>query len=377
MKDRVAFLDGLRGLAALWVMVGHCLLLVNWRVPVLYSPDLGVDLFILLSGFLMVYTTTRSDWTQPSTAYVFWSKRFFRLSPLYFLLLIAALVAGHHLYEARSIIDTTFARPPQDPQRYTDPSFANFALHFTYLFGLIPAYAFRTPLPDWSLGLEMQFYIAFPFMMLVIRRFGWVLSIAFIALGGIVLAKLSYKLGLQYPMPSFLPLKLHMFLVGMLMAASISKDRVSKSVHFIGVLLLSIIPLGGSFDPLHVIVRTAITVGFFALLNWRNIRPVHLAANWMGSRPFHWLGELSYGVYLIHLLILQPVIAWLIIPYGSGLAPAAKFLIAFGLTAAVSYPLAWMGYSFVELGGQKLGKRVMARLFSSMRTPAVAATATS
>lgn len=376
MKDRVAFLDGLRGLAALWVLVGHCLLLVKWEVPVLYSPDLGVDLFILLSGFLMVYTTTRSDWTRPETTYTFWLKRFFRLSPLYFLLLIIALAAGDYLYEARSIIDATFARPPQEATRYTDPSFTNFALHFTYLFGLVPDYAFRTPLPDWSLGLEMQFYIAFPFMIIAIRRFGWLCPIAVIALGGIVAAKLSYKLGLQFPMPSFLPLKLHMFLAGMLMAASISKGRASKSVYFAGVVLLSLVPLGGSFDPMHMAVRTGITIGFFALLNWRNIKPVHLAANWMGSTPFHWLGELSYGVYLIHLLILQPVIAWLIIPYGSGLAPAAKFMVAFTMTAAVSYPLAWAGYKFVELSGQRLGKQVIAKFFTSTRKPSAAVTAT-
>ncbi len=31
---------------------------------------------------------------------------------------------------------------------------------------------FRTPLPDWSIGLEMQFYAIFPVLMLVVRRFG-------------------------------------------------------------------------------------------------------------------------------------------------------------------------------------------------------------
>ncbi|MBH9538896.1 acyltransferase, partial [Novosphingopyxis sp. YJ-S2-01] len=52
---RVACLDGLRGLAALWVLFGHLVILTGFRLPVLSKPDLGVDLFILLSGFLMVF----------------------------------------------------------------------------------------------------------------------------------------------------------------------------------------------------------------------------------------------------------------------------------------------------------------------------------
>ena len=54
-SSRVEGLDGLRALAAIWVLVGHCLLLTGWRVPILGEPDLGVDLFIMLSGFLMVF----------------------------------------------------------------------------------------------------------------------------------------------------------------------------------------------------------------------------------------------------------------------------------------------------------------------------------
>lgn len=41
---RIECLDGLRGLAALWVLVGHCMLLTGFMVPILSKPDLGVDL---------------------------------------------------------------------------------------------------------------------------------------------------------------------------------------------------------------------------------------------------------------------------------------------------------------------------------------------
>src|SRR4051794_4137613 len=80
VAKRVDCLDGLRGLAALWVLVGHCLLLTNWHLPVASEPDLGVDLFILLSGFLMVFhyrlRAAREPWDSRATWIAFWTRRF-------------------------------------------------------------------------------------------------------------------------------------------------------------------------------------------------------------------------------------------------------------------------------------------------------------
>ncbi|CAH2786711.1 MAG: Acyltransferase 3 [uncultured Caballeronia sp.] len=45
---------------------------------------------------------------------------------------------------------------------------SNVVTHLTYTFGMFPRYAFNTPLPDWSIGLEMQFYAVFPLLMLLI-----------------------------------------------------------------------------------------------------------------------------------------------------------------------------------------------------------------
>ena len=45
---RVDCLDGLRGLAALWVLVGHAHILTGFSLPVIGDPDLGVDLFIMI-----------------------------------------------------------------------------------------------------------------------------------------------------------------------------------------------------------------------------------------------------------------------------------------------------------------------------------------
>jgi peptidoglycan/LPS O-acetylase OafA/YrhL len=72
-------------------------------------------------------------------------------------------------------------------------------------------------------------------------------------------------------------------------------------------------------------------------------------------RFFYWLGELSYGAYLIHLLVLTPVAAWLIT---SG-SPAKRFGLALVITIVVTYALAALGRLVIEMPGQRLGKRLV------------------
>jgi peptidoglycan/LPS O-acetylase OafA/YrhL len=94
-RSRIGCLDGLRGVAALWVLVGHGMLLTGWTVTIVSAPDFGVDLFIMISGFLMVFhylqRREREPWTAPSTWTAFWGRRFFRIAPLYYVALLAAV----------------------------------------------------------------------------------------------------------------------------------------------------------------------------------------------------------------------------------------------------------------------------------------------
>jgi peptidoglycan/LPS O-acetylase OafA/YrhL len=124
--NRIECLDGLRGLAAFWVLVGHCLILTGFSLPIIGKPDLGVDLFIFLSGFLMLFQYNlrkeKEDWSDTTTWIAFWVRRFFRLSPLYLVLLIVALAAGKAIYTDRVLIDTFLGHDLQIPERYTDAS---------------------------------------------------------------------------------------------------------------------------------------------------------------------------------------------------------------------------------------------------------------
>lgn len=361
--NRIECLDGLRGIAALWVLIGHAHLLTRFRVPLIGDPDLGVDLFIVLSGFLMVFhyrlREAKEPWELPSTWRTFWLRRFFRIAPLYYIMLIFAIALGPAIYEARVMIDAYNSVPVQPAGRYLDQSFWNWVAHLTFAFGTMPGYAYRTALPDWSIGLEMQFYLVLPFVMLVIKRLNLFVGIGAVVFAGLAAAVISYALGYRFPMPAFLPLKMHVFAVGILMASVLGAD--AKRVWLAAALsaALMLIPIGGAMGVIHHGARLAIVGVFFLLLHhrvvWQPLRPLlSKISSLLGNKFFHLLGELSFGAYLAHLLVMQPVIAYLIANHP--MSNPARWATALAITVPVTYLIAAIGYRWIEIPGQALGK---------------------
>ncbi|MBB3392718.1 peptidoglycan/LPS O-acetylase OafA/YrhL [Rhizobium sp. BK275] len=360
---RVDCLDGLRGLAALWVLVGHAHLLTGFSVPVIGDPDLGVDLFIMLSGFLMVFhyqrRKEREPWEASSTWITFWIRRYFRIAPLYYVMLVAALTLGPFIYDARMVIDGFNGVEPQLASRYLDSSLTNYLAHVTFLFGFSPEYAFRTALPDWSIGLEMQFYAALPFIIIVVGRIGWIKGIVGASFAGIVISYALNRLGISFPMPTFLPLKMHIFAAGMLLAGALWTDRIRAFQFATIAMVLVLAPLGGGKDLLHQSVRISLVLIFFAFIHTHRLpetpakllRPI---GAWLGNGFFHSLGELSFGAYLIHLMVMQPVIAYLI--KATDVSDPVRWALSLVITVPIVYGLAWVGYNLIEMPGQNVGR---------------------
>ena len=163
-RHKLAFLDGLRGYASLWVLIGHVMFMTGYKVEILAQPDMAVELFIIISGFLMTYhyqaREAREPWMETDTWKVFWIRRFFRIAPLYYVCLAVALWFGAELWQARldvaSVLPGGIEEQARYANRYLDTSLTNIMLHVSFLFGMTWTHNFQTPLPDWSIGLEMQ-----------------------------------------------------------------------------------------------------------------------------------------------------------------------------------------------------------------------------
>ena len=374
---RVECLDGLRGIAALWVLVGHCAILTGLSLPVLDKPDLGVDLFMMLSGFLMVfhYQLRAKDepWSEPGTWIKFWARRYFRIAPLYYILLGLAFALGPAILAWHTVIDHFLRLKPYAPEIYIDGSLTNIAAHLSFLFGLLPAYSVRTPLPDWSLGLEMQFYAVFPALMLSTRKLGWVRTVIFTALTAAVITHATWHFSTRFPMPSFLPFKIDIFLAGMLLAESCREGRRTAAIYFALALVLAYQPFEGEGSLERLAVREIMVVMFF-LLVLNGLLPARLGncarkiAAVLSNNPFRWLGEISYSTYLLHLPIMSPVIAFIILRWGHNISASARFIMAVLTVSAIVYPLSWLTYKIIETPGQAAGRAILRRITGKYAT---------
>ncbi len=372
--NHVPWLDGLRGIAAFWVLAHHVHILVGMHAqPILSWGTLAVDLFMLLSGYLMTHHyLQRRDaepWQSFRTIIKFWVRRFFRIAPLYYALLTVALLLGPYLGHCRAEIIALWPDATTPLDRYTDASPANIFLHLSFLFGVFPLYAFRTPLPDWSIGLEMQYYLVFPAVMLLIARFGAFLTGLTLVAVCLFAQWLLTDYFAQFAMPSFLPMKFSIFMIGMWAA-------IGRSVHNMTPFLLSAIGtailascLSGQSVSLTVFF-VGMVVCFYYLMNDgslplpKKMAPLlQLCRKLLSGKFCEFLGNTSFGVYLLHLLVILPLLSGLIQLSTFALLPQiARFFLCLALAIPPVYGGAWLLYYALERPGIRAGKAFLKRL---------------
>lgn len=176
IKHDISFLDFLRGWSALLVFFHHASLLGGG--PEFLSGNIGqeaVNVFMLASGFLIYFQCSigKIYFGLENSVGIknFYIRRFFRIAPAYYFSLVLALLLSEYLGASREAIAEILPHTMTNMERYyiVEP-IKNFFVHASFVFGFFPSYSFSTPLPDWSLGLEMQFYFVFPVIFFSIER---------------------------------------------------------------------------------------------------------------------------------------------------------------------------------------------------------------
>lgn len=361
-----AFLDGLRGLAAVWVVLGHVLSAYGKFPPIISWTSLAVDVFMLLSGFLMVRLAherrVAEPFELPQTWIAFWLRRLFRIAPLYYVVLLVSVLSDQYVRG----FDGSFDYATWDGLKNSTQSFSVMVVsHLTFLFGLLPSLSRSTALPDWSLSLEIQFYALFPLLIAVARRFGWVALSVGVAVICLVAGRAFAPFLTQFTLPSIILLKLNVFLGGMLIAqASIElKRRWLFLIIAVGLMLL---PLAGAAGWKLSFDRSLLCVGLAVMvfgsdprrqLTKRNLGALFARA--LGSWLLVLIGDLSYGLYLIHLPVRN---FWLRFSPPSALPSLLEVFEALVIVLAVSVVLAWVARHAIERPGISLG-RSLVRLY--------------
>jgi peptidoglycan/LPS O-acetylase OafA/YrhL len=308
VAPRHGYIDGLRALAALWVVLHHALetsppnrILARPVVgPVLASLSFGqfpVMIFLMLSGFCLYYPLVKKEPRPPfAMGYgKYLVRRATRILPPY-------LSAGAFCLVLATI-------PALQVGRWTDvdPINRNVILsHMLLIHNLIPSHANKIDYPMWSIGLEWQLYLLFPLMVSASRRIHPYLVI----LGALVVAvtvrstfrHLPETLG---PILRDGPLSyLELFTGGMLAAALTVELRIvappwllacGTSTAFLAIRF-------GSGNGLVHDLETG--VGAFGLLmlarDSRSLVSRVLSTPWLAR-----LGLFSYSLYLLHAPLLH------------------------------------------------------------------------
>lgn len=323
------YLDGLRAFSALWVLVAHCLIWGGYEgfIP---SAKLAVAVFMILSGYLMAHTAR--DFTQVGEWSRFYLKRFFRIAPLYYLVLVFVALSpwvreGFGLWQRF------------DPGTYYSPdradfSPANLALHFSFLFGLSKHASTSTLLPDWSLSLEMQFYAVFPLIWLAIQRWGAARVCAALGLASAVVWVLARR---DWHDPAFLLLQLPYFLAGI----ALHESKRHQSLAVLAVICATFEAV--LYGPSSLVL--VLTVAIIFLLDRV---PAPYLRRPLDNPVMKFGGDVSYGIYLVHGLFIAVgglfhLPLWALVPF----VLCGSLTLSYGLHVVVERPAIAFGRALV------------------------------
>tara|TARA_R110002073_G_scaffold45053_1_gene124563 strand:+ start:77925 stop:79748 length:1824 start_codon:yes stop_codon:yes gene_type:complete len=319
----------LRGVSVLLVVMFHL------NIGFFHSGFLGVDVFFVISGFLMSQLYTAGENRK------FFSRRAKRLLPAYFITVLVTLAVA------------VFVTVPVDfNQVVTQSIYASvFSSNIGYWM-LAPYFSkaeFNPLLHLWSLGVEIQFYLIVPVLAWLFRR---------IPLSALLLTCLSalacFYILIVSPKTSFymMPLRLWEFMIGYLAATLFTREGSAKAgysalglVGLVSILLIPIIPVDGgaqNFMNGHPGLY-ALGVSLAAALVLIFGLPKTLAAR----HPFkamEKLGEYSYSIYLAHFPI---IILYLYKPFSGtrfSMYEGRSFTVLIALILGASFLL----YRFIE-----------------------------
>lgn len=337
-------LDGLRGIAIIVVLIHHQLTPFSLK-----GGFLGVDLFFVLSGFLITgLLLSEFEHTGRISIRKFYMRRVLRLGPALALYLIACVIVAYHTQIisvqrqlkliAYALLYSTNWRMAFDWDPVLDPT------------SII-----------WSLSIEEQFYLVWPLLL-----FGCLLlklKRQFIALGlvvviiaicvhrntllaeGINLTRLYYGtdtradallVGCLTALVPFQRLTSRWFVRAAAMVGAGLFLYLTTVVDFMDQWLYR-----GGFPLIAVVAALVIAVAANT-----PPRPLSLVLRWF---PLRWFGRISYGLYLWHWLVIQTTTLY----YFGYWEPWAKLSLAVGISAA--------SYYLIEVRFNKLKTRFSSR----------------
>lgn len=205
-------LSFLRGISALYVMLAHILIWGGYK-GYFPNPKVAVDVFIFISGFLIA---TGLD-SKKIHLGDFYLKRFFRIAPAYYFTIALITMLYPFMRDGLAFIQSLDRTQWPVGGIYEAANVKydiyNIAMHISFIFGLSPTYSQSSYIGDWSISLEIQFYLVAPFIFYYFKRTHTIIMISSLAIIISIIAKETAPL-LKFREQSLLIYKIHIFMLG-------------------------------------------------------------------------------------------------------------------------------------------------------------------
>lgn len=333
-------IDGLRAIAVLSVVLYH------YGIGPLDGGFVGVDIFFVISGYLITGIIQSELARGEFTLARFYERRARRIFPALFAMLLVTLLAGLFL-----LLPSDLARLGQAATATV--LFVSNALYFRQSGYFDDASDFNALLHTWSLGVEEQFYVGLPLLLMVIHRYrprwllrtivaGVLLSFAASVLVQPILAKAVFFLS---------PFRAWELLLGSLVAVS-GAPKVRHPTATGALSGLALLALLGAVIFMRAGINfpgwiAALPVLATAVLLYIGAGESTWVTRVLSWRPLVFVGLISYSLYLWHWPLL------VLVKYHMGMAPlslAASFVLL-----ALAVLLAVASYHWVERPFRKVG----------------------
>lgn len=363
-QGHIPTLDGIRGLAITMVLCVHFFMSYKPQnflelaiQKISAHGNLGLDLFFMLSGFLI--TGILLD-TKSSAHYLrnFLVRRFLRIFPLYYLVLALVLLVLWMI--------------PAEYQPFYAKAWEAQPWAWTYLLNVFIASEGAWTVPYlghfWSLAVEEQFYIVWPF---VVYRLSpqrlMQFSTVLVVLSTVLLAWMEIAGVSKVTIHVLTPLRLNALCLGAWLATWLREPSVVQTglgmirkralQVFVGSALLKLVIFGTVKCFPHLretleALRTLSWLGIFASLHLSAVALPSSSVIIRGLclRPLTFLGQYSYGIYIFHHFISWPAqhyhsIGWLTEKLGH---QTLAVLVNGSLGIGLSIALAWLSFHAIE-----------------------------
>ena len=365
--ERLEGLDSLRAYAASSIIVFHMVWLAHVELPrgltfARYYLAFGVPLFFVVSAFSLAFGYMQKLRSLSDIA-VFYIRRFARIAPLFYCMLIFQLLLAFFTYHMTKNASEVFAS-------------------LTFTFNFVPRYVDGIVPASWSIGVEMVFYFLFPVILVFARN---IIGSIFVLVLSLFVAGQSYmdftaakELNPSFIYHGFLS-AIPFFAFGILfyhLFAFLRRTTQTGAQHArliwawaltaTGAGLLVLIMFYSPFYlyfwkfGLRVIWDSTWSIPFGLICVGLALHPIGLLSN----RVTSYLGKISFSLYLTH-----PTIVYSLGKFGVYVAiyqaitfskPVA-FFASLAVTMLIVAGVSSLTYRWIEAPGMQLGKKLLDR----------------